>query len=84
MNSPAVGVLKDMKKLMIPTAIGALAVTLAACGSSPKQTSTTGKILTNTGGLALYSPDGESASNVRCVGSCTSIWIISGNPNLEP
>jgi predicted lipoprotein with Yx(FWY)xxD motif len=62
-----------MKKLTISAAIGALAVALAACGSA-KQPSATGKVLTSTGGLALYSPDGESASSVRCTGACTSIW----------
>jgi predicted lipoprotein with Yx(FWY)xxD motif len=69
------GVLGDMKKLAIPTAIGALALTLAACGGSSKQTgATTSSVLMNTGGMALYSPDGESASNVRCTGACTSVW----------
>jgi predicted lipoprotein with Yx(FWY)xxD motif len=64
-----------MKKLMIPVAAGALAVTLAACGSSnDNTTSSTGAVLKTTSGLALYTPDGESAANVRCTGACTSIW----------
>jgi predicted lipoprotein with Yx(FWY)xxD motif len=67
-------VLVGMKKLMIPIAIGALALVLAACGGSAKQTGPTSNVLMNTGGLALYTPDGESASNVRCTGACTSIW----------
>jgi predicted lipoprotein with Yx(FWY)xxD motif len=74
-----------MKKLMIPVAAAALAVTLAACGSSgsSKSTSTTSKpsgstssaVLKDAGGMALYTPDGESASNIRCTGACTSIWV---------
>ena len=24
--------------------------------------------------MALYTPDGESATNVRCTGACVSIW----------
>ena len=25
--------------------------------------------------MALYTPAGESASNIRCTGACTSIWM---------
>jgi len=68
------GVLEDMKKITIPAAIAALAVVLAACGGSTKQTTTTTNVLMNARGMALYTPDGESATNVRCSGACTSIW----------
>ena len=71
-----------MKKLMIPMAAGALAVTLAACGgassnsngssSSPAPPSS---VLKDTSGLALYTPAGESATNIRCTGACASIWM---------
>jgi predicted lipoprotein with Yx(FWY)xxD motif len=73
-----------MKKLMIPLAAGALALTLAACGSSSDNstnsatssasTSATSGVLKSTSGLALYTPDGETAKNVRCTGACVSIW----------
>jgi predicted lipoprotein with Yx(FWY)xxD motif len=63
-----------MKKLTIPIAIGALALVLAACGGGTKTSATT-TVLKDTSGLALYSPDGESATNVRCTGACASIWM---------
>jgi predicted lipoprotein with Yx(FWY)xxD motif len=67
-----------MKKLMVPAAVGALAVVLAACGgndnTSSKGSTSTSSVLKDASGMALYSPDGESAGKVRCTGSCTSIW----------
>jgi predicted lipoprotein with Yx(FWY)xxD motif len=68
-----------MKKLMIAVAAGALAVTLAACGgSSTANTSSTASgatsVLENASGMALYTPNGESATNVRCTGACAAIW----------
>jgi predicted lipoprotein with Yx(FWY)xxD motif len=78
------GVLRGMKKLMIPVAAAVLAVTLAACGGSNNSkststpsggSSTASSILKDTSGMALYSPAGESASNIRCTGACTSIWM---------
>jgi predicted lipoprotein with Yx(FWY)xxD motif len=33
-----------------------------------------GKVLVDASGMALYTPDNETASNVRCTGACTSIW----------
>jgi predicted lipoprotein with Yx(FWY)xxD motif len=72
------GVFKGMKKLMIPLAASVLAVTLAACGgsSSPNtSSSTTSGVLKDTSGMALYSPAGETATNIRCTGGCTSIWM---------
>src|SRR6187399_1724631 len=72
------GVLKGMKKLMVPLAASVLAVTLAACGgsSSPNtSSSTTSGVLKDTSGMALYSPAGETATNIRCTGGCTSIWM---------
>ena len=73
------GVYRGMKKLMVLLAAGVLAVTLAACGGSSSNTSTstsaTGGVLKDTTGMALYSPAGESATNIRCTGACTSIWM---------
>lgn len=72
------GVLKGMKKLMVPLAASVLAVTLAACGGSSTpntSSSTTSGVLKDTSGMALYSPAGESATNIRCTGGCTSIWM---------
>jgi predicted lipoprotein with Yx(FWY)xxD motif len=68
-----------MKKLMIPVAAGALAVALASCGSNTDNNSSgssgsASSVLMDSSGLALYSPDNESASNVRCIGACTQIW----------
>jgi predicted lipoprotein with Yx(FWY)xxD motif len=73
-----------MKKLMVLVAAGALAVTLAACGGSNNNSSasttssgssTASGVLKDTSGMALYTPAGESASNIRCTGACTSIWM---------
>jgi len=72
------GVFKGMKKLMIPLAASVLAVTLAACGGSSTpntSSSTTSGVLKDTSGMALYSPAGETATNIRCTGGCTSIWM---------
>src|SRR5690348_10077471 len=78
MDGAPAGVLRGMKKLMVPFAAGALAVTLAACGGSSSNSSSTpassSSMLTSSSGLALYSPTGESAANIRCTGACTSIW----------
>jgi len=63
---------------MIPLAASVLAVTLAACGGSSApntSSSTTSGVLKDTSGMALYSPAGESATNIRCTGGCTSIWM---------
>jgi predicted lipoprotein with Yx(FWY)xxD motif len=77
----AAGVLGGMKKLMVPVAAAALAVTLAACGGSNNNSnksttasSTASAVLKDTSGMALYTPQGESATNIRCTGQCTSIW----------
>lgn len=65
-----------MKKITIPMAIGALALALAACGgSSANHHSATSSVLVDSNGMALYSPAGESATNVRCTGACASIWM---------
>jgi predicted lipoprotein with Yx(FWY)xxD motif len=74
------GVLGGMKKLMVPVAAAALAVTLAACGGSNNSnksttSSATAAVLKDTSGMALYTPQGESATNIRCTGACTSIWV---------
>jgi predicted lipoprotein with Yx(FWY)xxD motif len=80
------GVYRGMKKLMVPLAAGVLAVTLAACGGSSSNnnstptpssssSSTTSAVLKDASGMALYSPAGESATNIRCTGQCTSIWM---------
>ena len=72
------GVVKGMKKLMVPLAASVLAVTLAACGGSSTpntSSSTTSGVLKDTSGMALYSPAGETATNIRCTGGCTSIWM---------
>ena len=72
-----------MKTLMVTVAAGAIAVTLAACGGannnnsstgSSGSSSTTSSILKDASGMALYTPDGESATNVRCTGACVSVW----------
>jgi predicted lipoprotein with Yx(FWY)xxD motif len=82
MIGASAGVLRSMKKLMIPLAAGVLAVTLAACGgssnsssSSSSSTPSSSSFLKDTSGLALYTPTGESATNIRCTGACTSIWM---------
>jgi predicted lipoprotein with Yx(FWY)xxD motif len=82
----------NRKLLVTPAAIGAMALTLAACGSSSSGSSSTstpnptgqtvsttqvggiGKVLVDASGMALYTPDNETAGNVRCTGACTSIW----------
>lgn len=71
-----------MKKLTLPAAAVALTVAIAGCGggsgsggsSNSASNSSSVKALVDSSGLALYTPDGESASNVRCTGSCTTIW----------
>jgi predicted lipoprotein with Yx(FWY)xxD motif len=78
MVRPGAGVLGGMKKIMVPVAAAALAVTLAACGGSNNNSATTGAtsaVLKDTSGMALYTPQGESATNIRCTGACTSIWV---------
>ena len=76
------GVCRGMKKLMVPLAASVLAVTLAACGGSSNDNAGTSSaaaptsaVLKDTSGMALYSPTGESAANIRCTGACTSIWM---------
>ena len=64
-----------MKKLTIPMAIGALALALAACGGSSPNKSATSSVMVDSSGMALYSPAGETAANVRCTGTCASIWM---------
>jgi predicted lipoprotein with Yx(FWY)xxD motif len=68
-----------MKKITIPAAVASLALVLAACGGSANSTPsaptpTTSGVLVDSSGLALYSPDGESTTNVRCTGACATIW----------
>jgi predicted lipoprotein with Yx(FWY)xxD motif len=72
-----------MKKLTIPAAVASLALLLAACGgsakspsspASPAKTSTASAVLKDASGMALYSPEGETTSNVRCTGACAAIW----------
>lgn len=71
-----------MKKLTIPAAVASLALVLAACGGSAKTSnpatsggsSGSASVLVDSAGMALYSPDGESATNVRCTGACAAIW----------
>jgi predicted lipoprotein with Yx(FWY)xxD motif len=73
------GVLQGMKKLTIPAAIASLALVLSACGgsansnSAPSTPASSG-VLVDSAGLTLYTPDGESASNVRCTGTCAAVW----------
>jgi predicted lipoprotein with Yx(FWY)xxD motif len=71
------GVLGGMNKIILSVAAGALAVTLAACGASSNNTSSSApsSVLKDTSGMALYTPAGESTSNIRCTGLCTSIWM---------
>jgi predicted lipoprotein with Yx(FWY)xxD motif len=68
-----------MKKITIPAAVASLALVLAACGGSATSTHsapapTASGVLVDSSGLALYSPDGESTTNVRCTGACAAIW----------
>jgi predicted lipoprotein with Yx(FWY)xxD motif len=64
-----------MKKLTIPAAIASLALVLAACGGSAStKPHSSSNVLVDSSGMALYSPEGESATNVRCTGACASIW----------
>jgi predicted lipoprotein with Yx(FWY)xxD motif len=80
MDGAAASVVGGMKKLTLPAAAVALTVAIAGCGGSSggssksASNSTSVKPLVASSGLALYTPDGESASNVRCTGSCTTIW----------
>jgi predicted lipoprotein with Yx(FWY)xxD motif len=82
MEPAAGGVVVAMKKLITIAAATTLAVALASCGGSSKQSSastpstasTANKVLMDSNGLAVYTPDGETASNVRCTGGCLSIW----------
>jgi predicted lipoprotein with Yx(FWY)xxD motif len=42
-----------------------------------------GRVLVDTGGLALYTPDQEAKGMIRCTGSCTSEWqpvAATGHP----
>ena len=74
------GVLYGMKKLTIPAAVASLALILAACGGSAKSTTSTASapassgVLVDSSGMALYSPEGESATNVRCTAACAVVW----------
>lgn len=70
-----------MKKLTIPAAVASLALVLSACGGSANTNSnanapaaSSSKVLVDSSGLALYSPAGESATNVRCIGACAAVW----------
>jgi predicted lipoprotein with Yx(FWY)xxD motif len=49
----------------------------AAAGDtvSLKSVSGVGAVLVDSKGFALYSPDQEKNGTVRCVGSCTAIWV---------
>jgi predicted lipoprotein with Yx(FWY)xxD motif len=42
---------------------------------SVKQVDGMGKVLVDSKGMALYSPEQESGGEVLCTGSCTSIWV---------
>lgn len=83
MDRPLAGVLWGMRKLTTPAAVAALALTLAACGGSARsshpspggaQRGGASGVLVDGAGMALYTPDGESAANVRCTGPCAAIW----------
>jgi predicted lipoprotein with Yx(FWY)xxD motif len=68
-----------MKKLTIPAAVASLALVLAACGGSAQTTSapsspTSSSVLVDSSGMALYSPEGESETNIRCTGACAVVW----------
>ena len=68
-----------MKKLAIPAAVASLALLLAACGGSAKNTSTpsapaAANVLVDSSGMALYTPSGESATNIRCTAACAAVW----------
>jgi predicted lipoprotein with Yx(FWY)xxD motif len=49
----------------------------AAAGDtvSLKSVSGAGAVLVDSKGFALYSPDQEKGGTVRCIGSCTAIWV---------
>lgn len=43
-----------------------------------------GKVLVNSKGFALYSPVQEKGGTIRCMGSCTAIWVpltTKGSPS---
>jgi len=42
---------------------------------SLKSVSGAGTVLVDSKGFALYSPDQEKNGTVRCIGSCTAIWV---------
>src|SRR5918912_1421132 len=70
--------------LMTPIVAGAVALAVAGCGGggggggNAKQPSTSSSnasgALVDSNGMALYTPEGETASNVRCTGACVAIW----------
>jgi predicted lipoprotein with Yx(FWY)xxD motif len=39
-----------------------------------KQVDGIGKVLVDTSGMALYTPDQEAKGMIQCTGSCTAIW----------
>jgi predicted lipoprotein with Yx(FWY)xxD motif len=78
-----------MHRVLALAAVAAT-LTIAACGGSNndqaasgaatsntvgiKQVSGIGRVLVNSTGLALYTPDQEAKGMIRCTASCTSVW----------
>lgn len=79
-----------MHRLLLTSAAIAATLTLAACGSSSSSTGTpaaarsdtvsiqnvngVGRVLVDSSGMALYTPNQEAHGKIACVGSCTSEW----------
>ena len=84
-------------RLLTPAAVVAVALGVAACGSSGSATSSTpdtvsvksvdgvGKVLVDANGMALYSSNLDASGKPACAGACTAIWkpltVASGTPS---
>jgi predicted lipoprotein with Yx(FWY)xxD motif len=54
---------------------------------SLKNTSGAGKVLVNSDGMTLYSPDQEKNGKIECTGACTGFWLpltVSGKTVAKP
>jgi predicted lipoprotein with Yx(FWY)xxD motif len=90
-----------MKRLLIAGAAVAVALALTACGGggggggggsasdtvSAETIGSSGRVLVDSSGKALYTADQEKMNGALCKGSCLDFWtpltIPSGNPTAE-
>jgi predicted lipoprotein with Yx(FWY)xxD motif len=54
---------------------GASKVPVKSASVSVKAVNGVGKVLVDSKGFALYSPDQEKAGTIRCTGGCVAIWM---------